>query len=282
MARDRNLPQSKRDRERQKQQNKAKKPLAVGRILIVCEGEKNEPNYFKWWKEQLENIKKSAKSRTVGRIDVVPDDEIEVKGEGRNTESLVRQAIEYREQAYKAGVDYFKVWCVFDKDSFKPKQYNEAINKARKEKMNAACTNEAFGYLLHFNYVDTGVSREQYKEKLTDCLYGKKSDKKYEKNDPEMYEKLLKHPKADQQKAIQRAKKLLKCYQGQTNYADHKPSTTVHGLVEFLNDHVWQFRCQVAPDYPLPYPHDCKQCKEPAQPSPPYPCRSKRKINAKS
>jgi len=272
MARDKKLPMSKRDRERQKQQDKANKPLAVGRILIVCEGEKTEPGYFKWWKEQLENIKKAAISRTVGRIDIVPDDGIEVKGEGKNTESLVIRAIQYRDQA---NIDYTQVWCVFDKDSFKPKQYNAAINKARKENMKAAYTNEAFElwYLLHFNYVDTGVSREQYQGMLTKLI-----GKKYKKNDPKMYEKLLKHPKSDQQQAIQHAKKLLKCYEGQTNYADHNPSTTVHELVEFLNDHVWQFRCQVAPDYPLPYPHNCKQCEESVQPSPPYHCR--RKINA--
>jgi hypothetical protein len=272
MARDKKLPPSKRDRERQKQQKKANKPLAVGRILIVCEGEKTEPNYFNWWKEKLENIKKAGKSRTVGRIDVVPDDGIEVKGEGKNTESLVRRAIQYRDQA---NIDYTQVWCVFDKDSFKPKQYNAAINKAHKENMKVAYTNEAFElwYLLHFDFVNTGVSREQYKEKLTILL-----GKKYKKNNPKMYEILLNLPNADQQKAIQRAKKLLKSYERERNYADQNPSTTVHELVEFLNDHVWQFRCQVYPTYSLPYPHDCKQCKEPAQPSPPYPCR--RKINA--
>lgn len=271
MAKDKKwLPPSKRD--------KVNKPSALRCILVVCEGKETEPNYFKWWNKELENIKRKVNLDMMAQINVVPVYMIEVKGEGKNTESLVEQAIKYRKQADIKGFDYFKVWCVFDRDSFKPEQYNTAIEKARAENIEVAYTNEAFElwYLLHFNYVDTGVSREQYKEKLTNCLYGKKSDKKYKKNDPQMYETLLNHPNADQQQAIQHAKKLLKCYKGQTNYADHNPSTTVHELVEFLNDLVWRFRCQVAPDYPLPYPHNCKQCEESIQPSPPYPCRKKK------
>ena len=94
MARDKRLPMSKKEKKRQMQQENAKKPLAVGRILIVCEGEKTEPLYFNWWKRQLENIKRIARSRTIGEIEItIPDDEIEVKGEGRNTKSLVQKAI---------------------------------------------------------------------------------------------------------------------------------------------------------------------------------------------
>jgi hypothetical protein len=253
MARDKPLPKSKKDKNRRKQQEKANKPLAVGRILIVCEGGKTEPNYFNWWKEQLENIKKAATSGALGRIDVVPDDDIEVKGEGKNTESLVRKAADIRNQAI---VDYMQVWCVFDRDSFEPKQYNAAIDKARAENINPAYTNEAFElwYLLHFNYVNTGVSRNQYKSMLT-----KRLGKKYRKNDPQMYETLLNHPKADQRQAIQNAKQLLKRY-AKKDYAHQNPSTRVHELVESLNDHLWRFRCQIAPDYQLPYSHRCSQC----------------------
>lgn len=275
MARDKRLPMSKKEKKRQMQQENAKKPLAVGRILIVCEGEKTEPLYFNWWKRQLENIKRIARSRTIGEIEItIPDDEIEVKGEGRNTKSLVQKAIELKNRPDNI-VDYTQIWCVFDRDSFKPEQYNAAI-EACKGDIKAAYTNEAFElwYLLHFDYVNTGVSREQYKEKLTTCLYGKKSKQKYKKKDPEIYKKLLAHPKADQQRAIQHAKELSKHYEGQKNYADHNPSTTVHKLVEMLNDLVWRFRCQVAPTYHLPYPHDCeKECAESKKQPPSYPCK---------
>jgi hypothetical protein len=267
MARDKRLPPSKKNRKRQKQQ--AKRPLAVGRILIVCEGKKTEPNYFKWWEKQLENIKKAAKSKVVGGIDVnIFGDEINVKGEGKNTNSLVKKAIELNNQANYEKINYTQVWCVFDHDSFPPENYNAAIDKARANDFKVAYSNEAFElwYLLHFNDVNTGVGREQYKEKLTERL-----GEEYKKNDPTMYEKLLKHPKADQRQAIKYAKALKKLWNTR-DYANHNPSTTVFELVETLNDHVWRFRCQLASAYSLPYPHDCRECQKSTQPPPPYPC----------
>ena len=267
------IPGSKKDKKRKEKQKKTNKPLAVGKILIVCEGEKTEPYYFEWWKEQIEYIKKASnKSRTVGQIDVRFDSGIDVKGEGKVTESLVEKTKYYKDRAI---VDYAQIWCVFDCDpdgtSTKREQYNAAIEKCKKYGINAAYTNEAFElwYLLHFNRIDTGLSRTQYEEKLTNRL-----GKEYKKNDPEMYELLLKHPKADQQRAIENAKTLLEKYEGTKNYADHNPSTTVHELVETLNNHLWRFRCQVAPAYPLPYPHDCeKECADSKKQPPSYPCK---------
>ncbi len=267
MARNKGIPGSKKDRKRRKQQKKTKRQLAVGRILIVCEGEKTEPNYFRWWQKQLENIKRAAKSRAVSGINVKSfDDEIEIKGEGKNTISLVEKTTYLRNQA---SIDYTEVWCVFDRDSFPPQNYNAAIQKARDKDFKAAYSNEAFElwYLLHFDYVNTGISRSQYKKKLTERL-----GQKYEKNDPAMYEKLLRHNKADQCRAIESAKKLEQLNKNTGDYADHNPSTTVFKLVESLNDHVWRFRCQLAPAYPLPYPHDCRDCKKATKPPPPYPC----------
>jgi hypothetical protein len=268
MARDKRLPPSKKDRVRQKQQQKAKKPLAVGRILIVCEGEKTEPNYFKWWQKQLENIKGAAKTKAVGDIDVKSfADEIQIMGEGKNTNSLVKKAIELKNQANYGKINYTQIWCVFDRDSFPAENYNLAIEKARSNDFKVAYSNEAFElwYLLHFDYVNTAISRKQYKTMLTERL-----GEKYNKNDSVMYEKLHQHPKASQQEAIENAKKLLNQQPG--DYAVQNPSTTVFELVDSLNDHVWRFRCQIAPAYSLPYPYDCSECQKSTQSSPPYPC----------
>ncbi|MDM8560710.1 RloB family protein [Candidatus Parabeggiatoa sp. HSG14] len=267
--RDKSLPPSRKEKKRRKQREKAMKQLAVGRILIVCEGTKTEPNYFKWWQEQLENIGKKAVNKLqkiVGSIDVNNlGDEIEIKGEGSNTKSVVKEALRVKNLAKHGKIEYTQIWCVFDCDSFPKEHYNTAIEQARTNDMEVAYSNEAFElwYLLHFDYINTGISREKYEKMLTKCL-----GEKYEKNDPEMYEKLLKHPEADQQQAIENAKKLLNKHA--KDYAAHNPSTTVFKLVESLNDFVWQFRCQVAPSYLLPYPHDCKDCEKSTQP--PYPC----------
>jgi hypothetical protein len=53
--------------------------------LIVCEGEKTEPNYFEALKSAL----------PTGVLDVF---DISVQGIGYNTESLVKQAIELRKK----------------------------------------------------------------------------------------------------------------------------------------------------------------------------------------
>ncbi|MFK5968986.1 MAG: RloB family protein [Candidatus Marithrix sp.] len=258
--RDKQLPLSKKRRQLLENQQNARKQLMVGRVLIVCEGEKTEPSYFRWWQEQLKKIRsiaiKKSDIKSKGDIEVNSfGDEIRVEGEGKNTKSLVEEAINLKNKAKTdAKIEYEQVWCVFDRDSFPPNDYNDAIALAHTNNFKVAYSNEAFElwYLLYFNYVNNGVKRKKYKEMLTKCL-----DEKYEKNDPKMYEKLNKHPKADQKQAIDNAKKLLKQYNGQENYADHNPSTTIFKLVESLNEHVCKFRCQFAPTHPLPYSCEC-------------------------
>ena len=173
------------------------------KFLIVCEGEKTEPNYFESFR--------------------VPKDVVKVVGLGANTLSLVKKAIELQNQD-----DYDQVWCVFDRDSFPAQNFNNARSLARERGISVAYSNEAFElwYLLHFYYYDTGISRDLYKGKLTKCL-----GCKYEKNDPDMYETL-----EDKQKdAIRNAEKLLQSYGPQHNPEKDNPCTAVHQLVQELN-----------------------------------------------
>jgi len=72
----------------------------IRRLLIVCEGEKTEPNYFKKFPVDKEIM------------------EIYIEGEGYNTDSLVEKAIELKDQAIKKKEPYNEVWCVFDRDNF--------------------------------------------------------------------------------------------------------------------------------------------------------------------
>jgi len=75
-------------------------------FLILCEGEKTEPNYFKGFRVKTANIR--------------------VLGTGMNTESLVKECIKYKNSSEFSNKDEF--WVVFDKDSFS----NSLINKAFK------------------------------------------------------------------------------------------------------------------------------------------------------
>jgi hypothetical protein len=179
------------------------------RFLIVCEGKKTEPNYFSEFPENPEVC-----------------DYIDIHGTGYNTESLVKEAIRLRDDALKRKEPYIEVWCVFDKDDFPIEQFYKAISLAGQNNINCAYSIEAFElwYLLHFNFYDAALSREQYKEKLTDLL-----EKPYQKNDTGMYKLLEKR----QSIAIQNARKLY-FQQSKRPAAQQNPITTVFSLVERL------------------------------------------------
>ncbi len=75
----------------------------VCRILIVCEGEKTEPNYFRAFHK-------------IQRGSFIYD--ISTDGGGINTMDVVNQAISLKDAARKNGKPYDSVWAVFDRDSF--------------------------------------------------------------------------------------------------------------------------------------------------------------------
>ena len=179
------------------------------RFLIVCEGEKTEPNYFRSFKLLIKVI------------------EIDIKGVGENPTKLVNSAKEFNEQEES---DYDQVWCVFDRDDVPLEKFNNAIKKAEAQGFKVAYSNEAFElwYVLHFEYLDTGISRKDYCKKLDKLL-----KREYEKNSDKIYDELI----DKQTTAIKNAKRLLKEYPTPKPGID-KPSTTVHLLVEELNKFV--------------------------------------------
>ncbi|MEN6445653.1 MAG: RloB family protein [Candidatus Cloacimonas sp.] len=201
---------------RTKRPHNIRKP-APDLIVIVTEGEKTEPNYFK--KFPVYSI------------------EFSVIGTGMNTISLIKEAeIQVEKQIDKFKEKYGEepketiVWCVFDKDSFSDEDFGNAINKAKAKGYKVAYSNEAFElwYLLHFHYYDMALGRNDYIVKLTEHL-----KRKYRKNDLFMYETLL----SKQEEAINNAKNLLSKYIT-VNPSNNNPSTTVFELVEYLNQFI--------------------------------------------
>ncbi len=189
-------------------------------FLIVCEGEKTEPNYF-------EAIKRELPKEMVKRITIT--------GTGRSTLSLLRAAEEEIERRYLAGLPpYYYVWLVFDRDSFEPDDFDNAIATIQskphlKQHWFAAWSNEAFElwYLLHFQEATGGpMGREQYQTMLQEYLGGV-----YRKNAVDMYERL----KPLTPTAIRRARRGLRL-QAQLHLPYHQmnPATTVQELVAEL------------------------------------------------
>lgn len=191
-------------------------------ILIICEGEKTEPNYFKSIENKL--------PRGIVKLDIY--------GEGKNTLSLVSDVIDKVEEVknHAKRDDYIRpydqAWVVFDRDSFNPDQFDNAISKAKANDIKVAYSNEAFElwYILHFEYLNAGITRNQYKGKLTYHLGAK-----YEKNSEDMYKKLK--DLGDQDAATKNAIKLLELH---NNIAPslQNPSTRVHELVIILNEYI--------------------------------------------
>ncbi|GJM34790.1 MAG: hypothetical protein DHS20C18_37910 [Saprospiraceae bacterium] len=200
-------------------------------ILIVCEGEKTEPNYF-------ESKKRGLPANVLETV------EIDIHGTGKNTLKVVKAAESEVEKANRIRNKVFdSVWIVIDRDSFPAQDFNNAIFKCTGKGFKCAWTNEAFElwYVLHFQYRNTEMSREDHKKVIEEEVNKKinQSGKglsirsfEYKKNDPNMYFILEEY--GDEDMAIQHAEKLCQLYTNQ-QYAKHNPCTKVHELVKEIN-----------------------------------------------
>jgi len=101
-------------------------------FLIVCEGEKTEPDYFKAFRMTAATVK--------------------ALGQAMNTMALVNKAISIREADHQKKREYDQCWVVFDKDDFPAQDFNQAIQLAEKNGFRVAYSNQAFEYwfLLHY------------------------------------------------------------------------------------------------------------------------------------
>lgn len=89
-------------------------------FLIVCEGEKTEPDYFKAFRMTAANVK--------------------AVGQAMNTMTLVNKAISIREADRQKKRVYDQCWVVFDKDDFPANDFNQAIQLAEKNGFRVAAT----------------------------------------------------------------------------------------------------------------------------------------------
>lgn len=182
-------------------------------FLIVCEGEKTEPDYFRAFRMTAATVK--------------------AVGQAMNTMTLVSKAISIREADRLKKRTYDQCWVVFDKDDFPSKDFNQAIQLAEKNGFRVAYSNQAFEYwfLLHYNLYTGAIHRSNYKEmltKLTGLAYNKT-----EGFGAVMYNLLLKR----QQQAISNAEAVL-AEISHGNPAEEESSTTVHLLVKELNKYL--------------------------------------------
>lgn len=182
-------------------------------FLIVCEGEKTEPNYFT-------AIKRKMKSGAGSKVEIV--------GAGAHTRDLIDRARVAIAKRKAEGLPmYYFVWLVFDKDSFEPDDFDNAIKMAEAEKWHVGWSNEAFElwYLLHFQDVEGGaLPREQMFQMLESHL-----GREYHKNDESFFDVI----KEASYFAIKRGERLMSRWKGCPPHQSC-PCTKVGLLVEEL------------------------------------------------
>lgn len=174
-------------------------------LYIYCEGTVTEPKYFDAIKQELR----------------LPEIHIETIGKAVATITLVEEALKERGDNLD---DEF--WVVFDKDDHP--NFNKAIERAVSEGLQVAYSNECFElwFILHFEYLQTGLGRGAFKNKLNQLLATE-----YLKN-MDVYQ-LIKDKEAV---AIKNAKKLEQMHDDNNVVSPEKrvPSTAVYKLVEHL------------------------------------------------
>ena len=178
------------------------------RFLIVCEGEKTEPNYFRSFRVHVD---------------------VKVIGTGKDTTDVVEYANRLQKEAARRAEAYDQVWAVFDRDDFSAEKFNRAIQVARNKGILAAYSNPSFElwFLLHFDDRQSPITRR-------DCgdLLSKRLGMPYRKNQVGLRNYLL-HL---EEQAIERAERLCNSYP-QHNPAKDNPCTAVYQLVKELNRH---------------------------------------------
>lgn len=213
----------KRKVERKKRRHEFKSPKANS-FLIVTEGERTEPYYFK-------GIQRQIKEKIGGRVDVIEIPLIEIYGEGSGTGKL----IEITDQIVKeAKIIYQNIWVVFDKDDFP--DFDKAIQDGINRGYKVAWSNQSFEYwlFLHFNYSDSALHRDDWNVKLNEIFKERKlGDGTYHKN----YEDIYNMVNIDDgvNSAIKNAKRRMgKFREGKDTPSEYNPGTMVHKLVEEL------------------------------------------------
>jgi len=204
------LHRKRKERKAQSLQRKKAKRAPYDRVLIVCEGSKTEPNYFR---EVIEEWRLNTAN-------------IRITGEGGSDSlSVVDTAI----SLFEKDRDYDRVYCVFDKDNhtnYEPaKQKVTNNNSQRKAKFEIINSVPCFEYwlLLHYKYTRQPLSSYQVIQEI----------KQYLLNYKKGMNGLFSQTKDNLDIAKDNARKANEAAEQEKN---DNPSTRVHELMEYLQE----------------------------------------------
>lgn len=218
----------KKRRESRKQRRHEYKTPRANSFLIVTEGERTEPLYFK-------GLQKLIVDKVGGNVDVVEVPVIDIYGEGSSTGKL----IEITERIVKeAKVIYQNIWVVFDKDDFD--DFDQAIKAGTDKGYKIAWSNQSFEYwlYLHFNYSDSALHRSEWNAKLSELFrHYNLGNGEYQKNYVDIYKMVDSFDGVDT--AIKNAKRRMADYRdGIDKPSEYNPGTMVYELVQELKSYL--------------------------------------------
>ena len=207
-------------------------------VIIACEDEVSAPTYFKMIVRKLKDNR------------IITQDSLVIANHKHNTpKGVLDDLIKYKEDG-KNYKNFEHRWIVIDRDAprvngggHKINDFNGALNSAKSKQVEVAYVNDSYElwYLLHFIPRTTAILRDEILKEVIKKLKEKNSAKfrdldyeniKSEKYTEYIFEELLEL----QPIAIRNAKNLLESYGETHNPERDNPSTTIHKLVEILNN----------------------------------------------
>jgi len=212
-------------------------------VIIACEDSVSSPTYFQKIIDKLIEDKR-----------ITQDSFVIAKHKHTNPTGVLKDLKNYSDENNKKYTDFEHKWIVIDRDiervnggGHKKEDFNNALKDAKSKRkdlnIEVAYSNDSFElwYLLHFNYRDTAISRDETIKKVIDELKKIKPHifAKLDKDNvkEENYTKMIFETLLDKQEtAIRNAKNLLNFYGSSHNPERDNPSTRVHVLVEILNN----------------------------------------------
>lgn len=218
----------KKRRETRRQRRYEYKMPKANSFLIITEGERTEPLYFK-------NMQKLIEEKIGGKIDVIQVPFIDIHGEGCSTQKL----IEVTDKIVKeAKIIYQNIWVIFDKDDFD--DFDQAIKEGLDKGYNIAWSNQSFEYwiYLHFYYSDAALHRNEWNKKLDEIFKQYNlGEGKYQKNYENIYNMVNTFDGVAT--AIKNAKRRMAAFdQERCKPSEYNPGTMVYKLVEELKQYL--------------------------------------------
>jgi len=214
----------------------------VADIIIACEDSISSPTYFQMIINTL-----------IEQKIITQDSFVIAKHKHTNPTGVLSDLKVYKDENGKTYKDFDHKWIVIDRDSERvsggghnKEDFNNALNNAQSSRSNlnieVAYSNDSFElwYLLHFEYRNTTISRDEIIKQVIKRLkeiepykFSKlnKNNMKQESYTKSIFETL----KPLQSVAIRNAKKLLESYEDSHNPEKDNPYTRVHVLISILN-----------------------------------------------